>query len=42
MIRNEGIKGIKIQETEYLLSQFADDTTILLEGTEKSLSNTLL
>ena len=35
---NKDIKGMKIAETEYLLSQFADDTTILLDGSEKSLN----
>ena len=42
MIRNsKDIKGIKINNTEFLLSQFADDTTVLLDGSEKSLSTTL-
>lgn len=37
MIRsNKNIKGIKLKETEFLLSQFADDTTLALDGTEKS------
>ena len=39
--RNKEIKGIKIDDIEYLLSQFADDTTFTLDGTEASLKNTL-
>ena len=38
---NKAIKGIKIEGTEYLLSQFADDTTVLLDGTENSLNEAL-
>lgn len=34
--KNKDMKGIKIGETEYRLSQFADDTTIILDGTERS------
>ena len=37
MIRtNNKIKGIKLKDTEFLLSQFADDTTLGLDGTERS------
>ena len=37
MIRqNKNIKGIKLREKEILLSLFADDTTLYLDGTEKS------
>ena len=37
MIRNNNlIKGIKIKERENLLSQFADDTTLCLDGSEQS------
>ena len=32
---NRDIKGIKIADTEYVLSQFADDTTVILDGSEK-------
>ena len=34
---NPDIKGIKIDENEHLISQYADDTLIILDGTEKSL-----
>ena len=35
------IKGIKIADTEYTMSQFADDTTVMLDGSEKSLNESL-
>ena len=38
---NTDIKGIKIADTEYTLSQFADDTTVLLDGSQKSLDKAL-
>ena len=38
---NKHIEGIETAGTEYLLSQFADDTTILLDGSEKSLNEAL-
>lgn len=42
MIRkNENIKGIIINDKEYKISQYADDTQILLDGSETSLKNTL-
>ena len=42
MIRkHNGIKGIVINNKEYKLSQYADDTQIFLDGTELSLKNTL-
>ena len=34
-------KGIKLGNIEYLLSQFADDTTLTLDGSEKSLYSAL-
>ena len=34
--QNVNIKGIKLNEVEILLSQFADDTTVCLDGTEGS------
>ena len=43
MIRsNVDIKGIKMNDVEILLSQFADDTSILLDGSEKSFKETIL
>ena len=42
MINNNlDIKGIFIQNIEYELTQFADDTTIIMDGTEKTLQATL-
>ena len=38
---NKDIKGIKIADITYKLWQFADDTTLLLDGSEKSLNETL-
>ena len=38
---NENIKGIHINRKTFLLSQYADDTQIFLDGTEKSLQETL-
>ena len=36
-IRNKSeIRGIKIQDTEFKLSQYADDTTLILDGSEQS------
>ena len=42
MIRkNKEIKGISINGKEYKLSQYADDTQLILDGTEKSLKAAL-
>ena len=42
MIRkNPDVKGIKINGKKYLITQYADDTTLFLETTEKSLKNAL-
>ena len=38
---NKNIKGIKINDIEYLMSQYADDTSIVLDGSEESLRETL-
>jgi hypothetical protein len=35
------IQGIHINNSEYLISQYADDSTIILENDEKSLNATL-
>ena len=40
-LKLKNIKGMKIKDTEYILSQFADDTTIFLDGSKKSLKTTL-
>ena len=38
---NRSIKGISIGEHEFLMTQFADDTTILLDGSQNSLTGSL-
>ena len=38
---NKNIKGIKIELKEFKISQFADDTTIILDGSDDSLNHTL-
>jgi len=38
---NTGIHGITINDMEYKVLQYADDTTIILDGTESSLLETL-
>ena len=38
---NKNIKGIKVDEKEILLSQYADDTCLILDGTQKSLKSSL-
>ena len=43
MIRNDmNISGIIIDDKEHKLSQYADDTIFLLDGTSKSLNATLI
>ena len=38
MIRkNEQIKGIRIVDKEFVLSQYADDTVLFLDGSENSM-----
>ena len=39
--KNQNIKGIKIGNLEFLLTQYADDTTVMLDGSESSLNDTL-
>ena len=34
---NQSVRGIKVGNTEFRLTQFADDTTIILDGTGSSL-----
>ena len=42
MLRNdESVKGININNKSFLLSQYADDTQIFLNGSESSLRSTL-
>ena len=38
---NKNIKGVQIDDIEYKLSQFADDTTVILNGTELSVEETI-
>ena len=43
LVRNgNDIKGITIDGIEYLIYQYADDTSFMLDGSPKSLNNTLL
>ena len=39
---NPKIKGIKVLYSEHEISQFADDTSVILDGSEESLNETLL
>jgi hypothetical protein len=38
---NKNITGIKVEKNEFIISQYADDTTLMLDGSEKSLRNTM-
>jgi hypothetical protein len=38
---NNNIKGISINGEEYLITQYADDTTFILDGTSQSLESTM-
>ena len=38
---NKGIKGITVDGTEYLISQYADDTIFILDGSSESLNNSM-
>ena len=39
--KNEGITGITIDDTEFLISQYADDTSLILDGTPETLDASL-
>ena len=39
--QNNAIKCIKLNETKLLLSQFADDTTLCLDGSEQSFNESI-
>ena len=39
--QNEKIKGIEINNNEFILTQYVDDTTVILDGSEESLNETL-
>ena len=39
--KNKNVKGLTISGREYKLLQYADDTALLLDGTEKSLRSSL-
>ena len=38
---NEGINGIVVNDKKHVISQFADDTTLVLDGSQKSLISAL-
>ena len=38
---NPQIKGISIEENEFKITQFADDTTLILDGSQQSLQSAL-
>ena len=38
---NKKIKGIKINNKEFILTQYADDTSVILDGSEEPLNETL-
>ena len=40
--QNKKIKGIKVSQVEFKISQYADDTSVILDGTEASLNQTRL
>ena len=41
LIKNNNIQGIKIEDEEIKLTQFADDTTLILNGSSESLQAAL-
>ena len=38
---NKKIRGITVNDTEFKIFQFEDDTSIFLDGSDESLNNTL-
>ena len=40
--KDNEVKGITVGSTECKLSQYADDTTLILDGTQKSLERSLV
>ena len=42
MRNNKNIKGIKVNKIEHVISQYADDTSLILDGTERSLHEALM
>ena len=38
---NRNIRGITISDTEYKITQYADDTSVILDGTERSLKEAI-
>ena len=38
---NPNITGLKIEDSEFILTQFADDTTLILDGCQHSLLSAL-
>ena len=41
ILNNPKIKGMQVKDTEFKISQFADDTTLILNGKQESLSAAL-
>ena len=39
--KNNKVKGITIDDTEYIISQYADDTSLILDGSSESLDASL-
>ena len=40
-LKNKKIRGITLKDTEIKLSQYADDTTLVLDGSEESLKESI-
>ena len=39
--KNEEIKGISVGDSEFIISQYADDTSLILDGTAETLDASL-